>query len=311
MRLVGRVEMRMTLQQIQYFIAVAECGSVGGASKRLFTAQSTISEALIELERECRIQAFIRSSRGMLLTREGEELLIELSEIQRKLDYVKEKYSNREQVHYSLSVVAQHHICGMDSFLSFAGLHRSASYVLGYKESSTPVVLRTMENGRADIGIIFFTEHNKKQFKRELETRNLQFFKLLTGQIHAYVSRTHPLAHKEEVSIAELVEYPKIDYDKRTSSNGEYTNIRTKMPVRQMITVTDRATAYSLMHDLHAFVVGTGLKTSMDQQQQIVMLPVVDGDIVEIGYILQSKLPISAAVEQFIDLLKTEISLED
>ena len=49
----------------------------------------------------------------------------------------------------------------------------------------------------------------------------------------------------------------------------------------------------------------------MDQQQQIVMLPVVDGDIVEIGYILQSKLPISAAVEQFIDLLKTEISLED
>ena len=44
-------------------------------------------------------------------------------------------------------------------------------------------------------------------------------------------SRTHPLAHKEEVSIAELVEYPKIDYDKRTSSNGEYTNIRTKMPV--------------------------------------------------------------------------------
>lgn len=301
----------MTLQQIQYFITVAECGSVGRAAKKLFTAQSTISESLIELERECRIQAFIRGSRGMSLTREGEELLIELSEIQRKLDYVKEKYGNQEQVHYSLSVVAQHHICGMDSFLAFARMHRSASYVLGYKESSTPVVLRTMEDGRADIGIIFFTEHNKKQFRKELESRNLRFFKLLTGRIHAYVSRTHPLASKEEVKIDELLEYPKINYDKRTSSNGEYTNIRTKVPARQLITVTDRATAYSVMQQLQAFAVGTGLKTSMDQQQEIVMIPVVDGDILEVGYILQSKIPVSNAVDQFISLLKEEIVTED
>lgn len=301
----------MTLQQIQYFITVAECGSVGKAAKKLFTAQSTISEALIELEKECKIQAFIRGSRGMSLTREGEELLIELSEIQRKLDYVKEKYEKQEQAQYSLSVVAQHHICGMDSFLSFIGTHRSANYVLSYKESSTPVVLRTVETGSADIGIMFFTEQSKRQFKKELESRNLKFFKLLTGRIHAYVSRTHPLACKDEVTIEELMEYPKIDYDKRTSSNGEYTTIRTKVPARRTIAVTDRATAYSLIQNLNAFTVGTGLETSMDQQQQIVMIPIVDGDILEIGYVLQAKIPVSNVVDQFINLLKAEILVEE
>lgn len=145
----------MTLQEIQYFITVAECGSVGKAAKRLFTSASTISESLIELERECKLQAFIRGSRGMSLTQEGEGLLIELYEIQRKLNYLKEKYEKQEQVRYSLSVVAQHHICGMDSFLTFIRMHSDASYALSYKESSTPVVLSAVENGRADIGIVF------------------------------------------------------------------------------------------------------------------------------------------------------------
>ena len=35
----------MTLQQIRYFISVAESGSISEAAKRLFTAQSSISSA--------------------------------------------------------------------------------------------------------------------------------------------------------------------------------------------------------------------------------------------------------------------------
>ena len=40
----------MTLQQIKYFITVAESGSISGAAKRLFTAQSSISSAVKEIE---------------------------------------------------------------------------------------------------------------------------------------------------------------------------------------------------------------------------------------------------------------------
>lgn len=40
----------MTLQQIRYFIAVAECGSISAAAKKLFISQSSISEAIKEIE---------------------------------------------------------------------------------------------------------------------------------------------------------------------------------------------------------------------------------------------------------------------
>ena len=67
----------MTLQQIRYFIAVAECGSISAAAKKLFISQSSISEAIKEIESTYGITAFNRHSRGIQLTRDGDELLVE------------------------------------------------------------------------------------------------------------------------------------------------------------------------------------------------------------------------------------------
>lgn len=85
----------MTLQQIRYFIAVAECGSISAAAKKLFISQSSISEAIKEIESTYGITAFNRHSRGIQLTRDGDELLVELMRIQHHLEYLDERYSMR------------------------------------------------------------------------------------------------------------------------------------------------------------------------------------------------------------------------
>ena len=109
----------MTLQQIRYFISVAESGSISEAAKRLFTAQSSISSAIKEIENTYDITAFIRESTGVRLTRSGEELLIEFKGILSRLDYLDEKYNGSKKRPLGLSVSAQHHICGMASFISY------------------------------------------------------------------------------------------------------------------------------------------------------------------------------------------------
>ena len=71
----------MTLQQMRYFIGAAESGSISEAAKRSFTAQSSISGAIKEVENTYGITAFVRDSKGVRLTRSGEELLINLKNI--------------------------------------------------------------------------------------------------------------------------------------------------------------------------------------------------------------------------------------
>ncbi len=65
-----------TLRQLEYFVAVAEAGSVTKAAKGIHLSQSALSTALVELERTLDLQLFLRHhARGVTLTAAGEQLL--------------------------------------------------------------------------------------------------------------------------------------------------------------------------------------------------------------------------------------------
>ena len=65
----------MTLQQLRYIVMVAECGSITEAAERLFIAQPSLTSAIRSIEEEMGVTAFIRSNKGVELTRDGEVLL--------------------------------------------------------------------------------------------------------------------------------------------------------------------------------------------------------------------------------------------
>lgn len=65
----------MKLQQLEYYVKVAECGNLTEAANQLFIAQPSLSNAIHKLEKEMGIVAFLRSNKGVVLTHEGEELL--------------------------------------------------------------------------------------------------------------------------------------------------------------------------------------------------------------------------------------------
>ena len=66
-----------TLRQLEYFVAVAESGSITGAAARVHLSQSAMSTALAELERALDVQLLLRHhARGVTLTAAGEQLLI-------------------------------------------------------------------------------------------------------------------------------------------------------------------------------------------------------------------------------------------
>jgi DNA-binding transcriptional LysR family regulator len=66
-----------TLRQLEYFVAVAEAGSVTGAARAAHLSQSAMSTALAGLERALDVQLLLRHhARGVTLTPAGEQLLV-------------------------------------------------------------------------------------------------------------------------------------------------------------------------------------------------------------------------------------------
>ncbi|RYH08004.1 LysR family transcriptional regulator [Tropicimonas sp. IMCC6043] len=67
--------MAFTLRQVQYFVAVAEHGSISHAAQALSISQSSVTEAVRFLEDDLGVKLFDRHARGLSITHKGHQFL--------------------------------------------------------------------------------------------------------------------------------------------------------------------------------------------------------------------------------------------
>lgn len=65
--------MAFTLRQLQYFISVAEEGTVSGAAQSLSISQSAVTDAIKDLESDLGVTLFERHRRGLTITHKGHQ----------------------------------------------------------------------------------------------------------------------------------------------------------------------------------------------------------------------------------------------
>ena len=65
--------MAFTIRQLQYFIAVAEDGTVSGAAQSLSISQSAVTDAIKDLEADLGVTLFERHRRGLSITHKGHQ----------------------------------------------------------------------------------------------------------------------------------------------------------------------------------------------------------------------------------------------
>src|SRR5919197_396698 len=67
--------MPFTIRQLQFFVAVAEQGTVSRAAQSLSISQSSVTEAIKELESDLGVELFERHPRGLNITHKGHQFL--------------------------------------------------------------------------------------------------------------------------------------------------------------------------------------------------------------------------------------------
>jgi len=76
----------MDIRLLTYFIAVAKHQNITHAAKSLHIAQPALSVAIKKLEAKLELELFRREQRKLLLTHEGEVLLLHAKKIVQQLD---------------------------------------------------------------------------------------------------------------------------------------------------------------------------------------------------------------------------------
>lgn len=293
----------MTIQQCKYVLSIANTGSFNEAAKQLFIAQSTLSLSIKSLEQELGIRIFDRSANGVYLTEEGSEFVRYASQIVEHDLFVSERYSAND-VSKRLYIATQHYDFIADIFGKMLVETESDSYKYALREIKTYDIIHEIEISRSDIGIIAIKDSEYDIMKRYLGKKGIEFTEVLKASPHVFLSKTHPLATIDALSLSDLKDYPYVSYEQGDRNISFFTEeIVSGLQSNKHIEISDRATLMNVLLVTDCYTVGTGIMPSALNRGDIVGIPLKSDDFYIIGYILNTARKLNEETQRFIDLL--------
>lgn len=76
----------MKLHQLQALVAIADCGSIRAAARRMQVSQTAVTKALRELESQLQLPLLVRNASGVVLTQYGRSLLLHARQMLSQLE---------------------------------------------------------------------------------------------------------------------------------------------------------------------------------------------------------------------------------
>jgi DNA-binding transcriptional LysR family regulator len=193
---------KIDLKRLRYFLAVAEAGSFSRAAERLNVAQSHLSRQIMSLESALSHRLFVRRARHVELTDAGQILLAETTFITQKLDSLPER-------------------------MNVASAGATGSLCIGLTSSGTfyPIVGRVIQSlvrQQPELSLNFSIATRAQLIEAIVDRRvqacfapiatlassDVRVDHLVTDPILLAIPKTHRLAGRREVDLAEIADEP-------------------------------------------------------------------------------------------------------
>ncbi|MDN8617917.1 LysR family transcriptional regulator [Variovorax ginsengisoli] len=200
--------MSLNLRQIEVFRAVMITGSISGASQLLFVSQPAISRLLSHTETRVGFGLFERIKGRLYATPEAKKLFREVEHVyagvQRVNELARDLQENREGI---LNIVSSPSVGQMvipQAVTAFRERHANVKVTFQYL-GYTPLIERVL-NHQADIAVTILPVAHP----------NLEMAPLGSGRLVCICPYNHPLSRRATLSVADLMPYPLISYDRGT-----------------------------------------------------------------------------------------------
>jgi DNA-binding transcriptional LysR family regulator len=205
------MSLRFTIRQLEYFLAVAECGSIAAASEKVNVSSPSISAAIVQLEDEFGLQLFVRkhahglspTQGGLQFTKQARKVLAEATRLNSLANDITGKVRGPLNVGCLLTFAQiilpqlRRRFVDKNTEVEFHQFQRTQTELFEDLRSAALDVALTY-----DLNI----------------PADLTFIPLVSLPPYALMAANHPLARHESVTARQLAEHPMILLDLPVSS---------------------------------------------------------------------------------------------
>ena len=292
----------MTLTQLRYAITVANSDSMNEAARNLFISQPSLSAAIKELEEEAGIEIFRRTNRGISVTPEGEEFIGYARQVVEQYNLIENKYIDKKESKKKFSVSMQHYTFAVSAFVEMVKQFGMDEYEFEVRETKTYDVIEDVKNYKSEIGILYLNEFNNKVLTKLFHESGVEFHEILKCSIYVYMWKNHPLAHKKEIKLEELEEYPCLSFDQGHNNSFYFAEeVLSTYDYKRLIKANDRATVLNLMVGLNGYTLCSGIICEELNGSDYVAVKLKSDEEMTIGYIARKGVTISPLGKKYIE----------
>ena len=299
----------MTLQQLKYVITISKSGSMHTAADELFITQPNLSKAIKDLELEMGITIFNRTNKGVLLTDDGTKFLSYARQVVEQANLLEDIYKNKESIKRIFAISSQHYGFVVNAFVKLVETLGKDTYEFSLRECKTYDVINDVKDGRSELGVIYFSRFNSEIMKKVITSNGLSYEFLFEAKPHVLLSKNHPLANKERLTLDDLDAYPRLSYDQGLNNSFYYSEEPHALEsVSKAIVVSDRATLFNILIGLNGYTISSGMISSSLDGNNIISIPLETDEVMDLVYIYDSDKPMKEITKQYLAILREYIS---
>lgn len=293
-------------------VTVAEMGTITEAANRLYISQTSLTNAIHELEKEMNLVIFNRTNKGITLSKEGDDFLGYARQVLEQAAILEDKYKGKDGGKKQFCVSTQHYSFAVNAFVDLIQKYGQKEYDFSLRETQTYEIIEDVARMRSEIGILFLNDFNEKVLTKLLKAQELEFHLLFVARPHVFISRNHPLAQQTVITNEELEEYPYLSFEQGEHNSFYFSEeIFSASERKKNIRVRDRATLFNLLIGLNGYTVCSGVIDENLNGKDIIAVPLADESEMRIGYITHKKGRRSSIGVAYLECLKNIWSSHD
>lgn len=304
----------MIIKNFEYLIKVAETGSITKAAHDLYVSQPYLSKLIREVEEHYGFSIFLRTSKGVELTSEGESFIKQsktlLTEFNRLSNIASNRIENRES--FSISTIKSSLV--VECFVRLIKEYENKYIEFKLIERNGKGPLEDVYLLNADLGIVYTQLSKLEYLKKEVKRKGMRYKRICTLTYCILLRSGHPIfERKQDINIWNLKKYGLVRYDNNklpyASSKLEvntYSDLVNLNDIKNIMQINSRALLHNILTQTDYFSIGTTAARNQEELFGIVSIPFPEsspGERIEMGVISSKKGSINPIASRFIEMI--------
>lgn len=297
---------RITLRQMEYFVATAESGSIIIASEKIHISSPSISAAIAHMETELNAQLFIRQhAKGLVLTEIGEQVKEACKVI---LSQASELYSMSAD--FTGAMRGKIKIGCFSAFApsiyaevihGFANLYKQVDLEPVFDDHQC--LIKELTQNTLDVALVY---------DLHIDENIIEFTPLADLPPYVLLAESHPLSKNQAVTLEELTDYPMILLD-MPYSNDYFLSLFRNKKLKPNVTATCKyldVIRSMVGNDIGYTILNVRQKTNVSSDGKKLKMVRISGDVrpMKIGIATPKNAQLTNVCQAFISRCQSFIS---